>query len=168
MRCIEHGTLIDAETAAFVAKRGAYVIPTLIIIEQLVESGRAMGFPPASQQKVESIWGQAIEGLRHMRAAGVKIGFGTDLLGGLYTRQCREFTLRSEVFTPLEILRQATSMNAEMMQMEGQIGCVKPGAFADLLLVDGDPLADISLLAADGEKLALVMRNGEVVNEKLG
>ncbi|WP_077034864.1 amidohydrolase family protein [Pelomonas sp. KK5] len=164
VRCIEHGTLMDADTAAFVAERGAYVIPTLIIIEQLVEQGRAMGFPPESQAKVESIWGQAIEGLRHMKAAGVKVGFGTDLLGNLYSRQCREFTLRSEVFTPLEILRQATSVNAEMMQLEGQIGCVAPGAFADLIVVDGDPLADISLLAADGAKLAAVMRNGELVS----
>ncbi len=166
VRTIEHGTLMDAETAAFVAERGAYVIPTLIICEQLVEMGQKLGFPPQSQEKANFAWSKAIEGLHHMREAGVKIGFGTDLLGDLYAKQCREFTLRSQVFTPLEILRQATSVNAEMMLMEGQIGCVAPGAYADLLVVDGDPLADISLLAADGEKLALVMRNGEIVSDQ--
>ena len=102
-----------------------------------------------------------------MRTAGVKLGFGTDLLGDLYSRQCREFTLRSQVFTPVEILRQVTSTNAEMMMLEGQIGCVAPGAFADLLVVDGDPLKDISLLARDGADLRAIMRGGELVKCEL-
>jgi imidazolonepropionase-like amidohydrolase len=93
----------------------------------------------------------------------VKLGYGTDLLGSLYMRQCREFTLRREVFSPLELLRQATSLNAEMMMLEGKIGCVKPGAFADLIVVDGDPLKDIGLLAKDGKKLTTIVRAGEVV-----
>ena len=67
------------------------------------------------------------------------------------------------MFTPLEILRQATSINAELMMMEGKLGCVAPGAFADLLVVDGDPLKDIGLLAADGKKIAVIVRGGEVV-----
>jgi imidazolonepropionase-like amidohydrolase len=102
-----------------------------------------------------------------MRRAGVKIGFGTDLLGSTYVRQCREFTLRSEVFTPLEILRQATSTSAEMMMMQGRLGCVAPGAFADLLVVDGDPTRDISLLAADGANLRTIVRGGEVIKNEL-
>ena len=88
-----------------------------------------------------------------MRQAGVKLGFGTDLLGATYVQQCREFTIRREVFTPLEILRQATSINAEMMMQQGQLGCIAPGAHADLLVVDGDPLEDIGLLAANGRNL---------------
>jgi imidazolonepropionase-like amidohydrolase len=93
----------------------------------------------------------------------VKLGYGTDLLGSLYLQQCREFTLRREVFAPLELLRQATSINAEMMMLEGRIGCVKPGAFADLIVVDGDPLKDIGLLAQDGRKVSTIVRAGEVV-----
>ncbi|AMO23640.1 amidohydrolase family protein [Ramlibacter solisilvae] len=163
VRCIEHGTLMDAETADFVADRGAYVVPTLIILEQLVELGRKMGFPPQNQQKAEAAWSGAIEGLRHMRAAGVKVCFGTDLLGDLYKHQCREITLRSEVFTAIEILHQLTSIPAEMMMLEGQIGCISEGAFADLLVVDGDPLQDVSLLAADGAYLRTILRNGELI-----
>jgi len=53
------------------------------------------------------------------------------------------------------------------MQLSGQIGCVKPGAFADLLVVDGDPLEDISLLAADGQNLSLIVRGGEIVKNRL-
>lgn len=163
VRSIEHGTLIDDETARFVAERGAYIVPTMSIIFALVEQGRSLGFPPQSQAKVEQVFHQAIAGLDAMRRAGVKVCYGTDLLGRTYTDQCREFTLRSEVFTPLEILRQATSTGAEMMLMDGQIGCIAPGAQADLLLVDGDPLADIGLLAANGQHLRSIVRGGELV-----
>ncbi len=163
VRCIEHATLIDAETAAFVADRGAYVVPTMIIIEQLVTMGRKLGFPPESQEKADYAWKQAISGLDLMRSAGVKMCYGTDLLGKTYDQQCREFALRAQVFTPVEMLRQATSIAAEMMMLEGRIGCVAVGAHADLLLVDGDPLADISLLVSNGEKLDVIVRGGEVV-----
>lgn len=167
VRCIEHGTLMDAETARFVAERGAFVVPTLVVIMALVEMGRSLGFAPQSQAKAEHVAKQAIEGLQHMRDAGVKVCYGTDLLGSTYTQQCREFTLRSEVFSPLELLRQATSVPAEMMMLQGRIGCVAVGAQADLLVVDGDPLKDISLLAADGTKLSTIVRGGEVVKNLL-
>ncbi len=167
VRGIEHGTLIDDETARFVAERGAYIVPTMVIIFTIIELGKQLGFPPESQEKAEFAFKEALSGLDKMRQAGVKLGFGTDLLGSLHVQECREFTLRSEVFTPLEILRQVTSMNAEMMQMEGQIGCIKPGAFADLIVVDGDPLKDVGLLAANGTKLRTIVRAGEVVKNEL-
>ncbi|HUR89800.1 MAG TPA: amidohydrolase family protein [Ramlibacter sp.] len=167
VRTIEHGTLIDEDTAKFVAQKGAYVVPTLVIIHALVENGLELGLLPQMQEKANEIWKQALTGLDTMRKAGVKLCYGTDLLGSLYTRQCREFTLRSEVFSPLELLRQATSIPAAMMMMDGQIGCVAPGASADLLVVDGDPLKDISLLAADGANLRTIMRAGELVKNEL-
>jgi imidazolonepropionase-like amidohydrolase len=80
-------------------------------------------------------------------------------------QECREFTIRSEVFSPLELLRQATSINAEMMMQQGKLGCIAPGAHADLLVVEGDPLQDVSLLAADGKKLRVIVRGGELVKE---
>jgi imidazolonepropionase-like amidohydrolase len=167
VRSIEHGTLIDDETARFVAKSNSYIVPTLVIIFALVELGAKLGFPPESQVKAEFAFKEALSGLDKMRNAGVKVGYGTDLLGVTYVQQCREFTLRSEVFTPLELLRQATCVNAEMMMMEGKIGCVAAGAFADLIVVDGDPLKDIGLLAADGKKLTTIVRGGEVVKNSL-
>lgn len=166
VRCIEHGTLIDDDTAAFVAAQGAYIVPTMSIIYALVEMGRQMGFPAQSQEKAEYAAKSAIAGMDLMRRAGVKVGFGTDLLGSTHLQQCREFTIRSEVFTPVEILRQATSIAAELM-MQDQIGHVRAGAFADLLVVDGDPLADIGLLAQNGAKLDVIMRNGEFIRNAL-
>ncbi len=165
VRSIEHGTLIDDDTARFVAERGAYIVPTMVVIFALVEMGKELGFPAVSLEKAEYAYKEALSGMDKMRRAGVKIGFGTDLLGSTYVQECREFTIRSEVFSPLELLRQATSINAEMMMQQGKLGCIAPGAHADLLLVDGDPLQDISLVAADGKKLRVIVRGGDLVKE---
>jgi imidazolonepropionase-like amidohydrolase len=167
VRVIEHGTLIDEETARYVAGRGAFVVPTLVVIRTLAEQGRTLGLPLRSQQKVDAISREAMRGLESMRRAGVKIGFGTDLLGETYAQQTREFTIRSEVFSPLEILRQATSINAALLQQQDTLGCIKPGAQADLLVVDGDPLKDIGLLAANGRHLRLIVRAGELIRNEL-
>jgi imidazolonepropionase-like amidohydrolase len=167
VRVIEHGTLMDDSTARFVAEKGAFVVPTLVIIHVLAEQGRKLGLPSASQEKVEAIAQKAQEGLEAMRKAGVRVGFGTDLLGETYVQQCREFTLRKEVFSPLEILRQATSTNAAILQQEGKLGCVKESAHADLLVVEGDPLKDVGLLAASGRHLPLIMRAGELIKNEL-
>jgi imidazolonepropionase-like amidohydrolase len=167
VRSIEHGTLIDDDTALFAAEQGAYIVPTMVVIFALFEMGRQLGFPAASQEKAEYAYKQALSGMDKMRSAGVKLGFGTDLLGATYTQQCREFTIRSEVFSPLELLRQATSTNAELMMQKGKLGCIAPDAHADLLVVDGDPLKDISLLAADGKNLRAIVRGGEVVKNEL-
>jgi imidazolonepropionase-like amidohydrolase len=167
VRVIEHGTLMDDETAKFIAERGAFVVPTLVVIRVLAEHGGELGLPRESQQKVDVIAREALTGLDAMRKAGVKVGFGTDLLGATYTQQCREFVLRSEVFSPLEILRQATSVGAAILQQEDFLGCIKPGAYADLLVVDGDPLKDIGLLGAEGRHLHLIMRGGELIRNEL-
>ncbi len=167
VRSIEHGTLIDDDTARFVAECGAYIVPTMVVIFTLVELGKELGFPAVSQAKAEYAYNQALSGMDRMRRAGVKIGFGTDLLGSTYVQECREFTIRSEVFTPLELLRQATSVNAELMMQQGKLGCIAPGALADLLIVDGDPLRDISVLAADGKGLRMIVSAGEIVKNEL-
>lgn len=168
VRSIEHGTLIDDDTAKFVAERGAFIVPTMVICFVLVELGRQAGVSPEILEKARQVYQQALGGMQAMRRAGVKVGFGTDLLGAAHVHQCREFSIRKEVFTPLDILRQATSINAELLMQKDRLGCVKPGAYADLIVVDGDPLADIELLAANGRQLRLILRGGEVVRNELG
>jgi imidazolonepropionase-like amidohydrolase len=167
VRCIEHGTLMDDDTARDVAEKGAFVVPTMVIIFALVELGKKLGFPPQSQEKAEFAFSRALTGMESMRKAGVKVGFGTDLLGETYLQQCREFSIRKQVFSPLEILRQATSVNADILLRKDTLGCIKVGAHADLLVVDGDPLKDIELLAASGKHLRLIMRAGELVRNEL-
>jgi imidazolonepropionase-like amidohydrolase len=161
VRSIEHGTLIDADTARFVAQNGAYVVPTMAVIFALMEEGPRL--PEASLQKLRKVQGGALEGLQIMKRAGVKMGFGTDLLGAQHVRQGTEFTLRSQVLTPFDILHSATAVNAEILQMGGKLGVIKPGAFADLLVVEGSPLENIDLLAANGRHLTHIMVDGRLV-----
>ena len=135
----------------------------MAIIWALIEDGAALGLPPVSQEKIKVAFAAAIEGMVHMRDAGVKLGFGTDLLGETYLRETSEFRIRREVFEPIDILRQATSGSAEILMQQGRLGCIAPGAAADIIIVDGDPLADIEVLAQQGRKVDLVMRDGDIV-----
>jgi imidazolonepropionase-like amidohydrolase len=167
VRSIEHGTQIDAETARIVADKGAYVVPTMAIIFALLDLGGDSAVPKSTQEKIRELGQHALTSLDVMRSAGIKVGFGTDLLGQTYVRQCSEFALRGQVFSAVEILRQATAHNAELMMMSGQIGCIAPGALADMLVVEGDPLTDISLLGADGNNLRVIVRDGAVIKNEL-
>lgn len=160
VRSIEHGTLIDEATAAFVAERGAYVVPTMAVLFALMEGGSRMGLSDVSLKKLVKVHEYALTGLEIMKSAGVKMGFGTDLLGEQHTLQGTEFTIRREVLSPFDILHSATAVNAEILQMEEKLGVVKSGALADLLVVDGDPLSDLNLLAANGRHLTHIMVDG--------
>jgi imidazolonepropionase-like amidohydrolase len=162
VRSIEHGTLIDRETAAVVAAHGAFVVPTLVVIMTLWEHGAALGFPPVSMDKLAQVKDAAVGALEILRAAGVKVGFGTDLLGELHTHQSREFLIRAEVLSPYEVLRSATSVNAELLGLPDQLGVVAPGAIADLLVVDGNPLQHLGLLQEQGRHLPVIMKGGEL------
>jgi imidazolonepropionase-like amidohydrolase len=160
VRSVEHGTLIDRETAEFVAARGAFVVPTLVTIMALAEHGAALGFPPVSVAKLREVKDAALGALPILKAAGVKVGFGTDLLGALHREQSREFLLRREALPAYDVLASATSVNAELLDRAGELGVVAPGAVADLLVVDGDPLADLGLLQEDGRHLPVIMKAG--------
>jgi imidazolonepropionase-like amidohydrolase len=159
VRSIEHATLIDQEAAEMVAAKDAFVVPTLATIWALLEDGAKLGLPPASQEKLQQVSGGVLQGLQVMQRTGLKVGFGTDLLGSQQDRQLSEFGLRAQVFSPVEILRQATSINAELLRLETEIGRVAPGYVADLIIVDGDPLADVTLLG-DAANIAAVMQGG--------
>jgi len=167
VRSIEHGNLIDAETAAYVAEQGAFVVPTLCTYDALSKHGPALGFPKVSLDKLDSVRGAGLEALELLRAAGVKMGFGTDLLGSMHKHQLSEFAIRAQVLPAVDILRQATSINAELLNRSGELGVVAPGALADLIVVDGDPIADIGLLSGQGEAVLLVMKGGAVYKDLL-
>jgi len=160
VRSIEHGTLIDRETAEFVAERGAFVVPTMAIIVGLAEEGEKLGFPPASMEKLRRVGDSAFTSLEILKSAGVKMGLGSDLLGALHVRQCTEFTLRARVLPAVDILRSACTVNAELLGQTGRLGCIRKGAVADLLVVDGNPLEDISVLGGNGERIAVILKDG--------
>ncbi len=161
VRSIEHGTLIDVDTANFVAERGAFIVPTMAVLFALLEEGEKLGLPAVSMEKLRKVSDYTLSGLEIMKRAGVKMGLGTDLLGALHVRQSSEFSLRGQVLAPIDILRSACSINAELLGQTGRLGCIREGAAADLLVVDGDPLQDISILAAGGERISAIMKDGQ-------
>ena len=163
VRSIEHANLIDTETAAFAAKRGAFVVPTLATYESLGRRGAALGLPKVSLDKLGTVSDAGVASLEILRDAGVKTGFGTDLLGAMHEDQLTEFEIRARVLPNAEILRQATRLNAELLGRSGELGTVAPGALADLIVVDGDPVADLGVLSSgQGERISLVMKGGRV------
>jgi imidazolonepropionase-like amidohydrolase len=102
-----------------------------------------------------------------MHKAGLPMAFGTDLLGPMHRRQSEEFLIRREVLPPAEILRSATSVAARLLRQEGRLGVVAPGALADLIVVEGDPLADLALLTEQGAHLPAIMQGGRFVKNRL-
>lgn len=167
VRSIEHGNLIDAETARHVAAHDAFVVPTLVTYEALERDGLSLGMPAVSIAKLKDVRVAGLGSLEHLRDAGVKIGFGTDLLGAMHVHQSREFAIRAEVLSPLEVIRSATLTNAELLQMTGKLGIVAPGALADLLVVDGNPLKKLSLLEGQGAHLKAIMKGGRFFKNEL-
>jgi imidazolonepropionase-like amidohydrolase len=160
VRSIEHGNLIDDDTAEHVAAAQAFVVPTLVTFDAMHRFGRELGFPEVSLSKLGDVREAGLRSLEILEAAGVKIGFGTDLLGPMHRHQSREFVIRAEAMTPFDIIRSATTINAELLNRAGEIGVVAPGARADLIAVAGDPLANIALLDGQGEHLTHIMKDG--------
>jgi imidazolonepropionase-like amidohydrolase len=167
VRSIEHGNLIDDATAALMAEREAILVPTLVTYYKIVEMGRGLGFPEVSLRKVDDVLDAGLGSLEIAQRHGVPIGFGTDLLGETHEYQSDEFEIRARVQQPIEILRSATLVNARLLQRENELGVIAPGAYADLLLLDGDPLVHLSVLAGQGERIPFIARGGEILVKEL-
>jgi imidazolonepropionase-like amidohydrolase len=161
VRTIEHVTQLSPETAAIMAKNGTYGVPTAAVIKAFSDDGAKFGLPDASIAKLGNLLGEMLDGMRYMKDAGVKIGFGTDLLAEHHNRQGIEFALRADVLDPYDILISATSVAAEILMEDGKLGVIKPGAHADLLVVDGNPMDDVTILGKDGATLPVIMKAGE-------
>ncbi|MEP6547141.1 MAG: amidohydrolase family protein [Gammaproteobacteria bacterium] len=159
VRTIEHATLIDEASAAAVKAADAFVVPTLVIVHALLDAAGSGTLPAWAAAKLREVSEHSLEGLTLMEKMGLKIGFGTDLLGNLHVHQTREFTLRREVQSAAAILRSATSINADLLG-EPLLGRIAPGCEADIIIVDGDPLQDIAVLAKDGRGIRTIMKSG--------
>ncbi len=167
VKTVEHVNLIDEETARFCTERGAWAVPTLVTYEALENDGPELGLPQVSLDKLRHVREVGLRSLEILKAAGTQIGFGTDLLGEMHRYQSREFLIRSEVLSPLELLRSATSENARMMNVEGEFGVIAEGAIADIIVVDGNPLEDLGVLQGQGEMIPLIMKDGEIYKNAL-
>jgi imidazolonepropionase-like amidohydrolase len=162
IRTIEHGNLLDESAAALMAERSAFLVPTLVTYEALRNAGASLGLSPFSMEKLATVFAAGVRSIEIALRAGVRIGFGTDLLGDMHAHQSDELTLRARAQSPLDVLRSATLVNAEIVGESGRLGVIKPGAIADLIALKGDPLADLTLLQEQGRHLDLIVRAGDI------
>lgn len=160
VRTIEHGNLVDEPTAKLMQEKGAYMVPTLITYEGLANDGAKYGLPDESVQKIAKVRTNGLKALQVLDAAGVKMGFGSDLLGETHYMQSDELVLRAKVLGHAKVVQQATLIGAEILNHEGLLGEVVENAYADLLLVDGNPLEDVSVLTQHDAAIKLIMRDG--------
>lgn len=168
VRSIEHGNLIDAATARVMKTEGAFLVPTLSTYAALADEGERLGWSAQMLGKLASVSACGIESVRLAVAEGVPVVFGTDLLGHMHARQSGEFDLRRPAMSPVQILRSATFTAAQLLREEGRLGELTAGAWADVLLVDGDPTRELSMLARPDEGIRLIVQAGRVVKNGLG
>ncbi|MGH7643009.1 MAG: amidohydrolase family protein [Candidatus Dormibacteria bacterium] len=167
VRTIEHGNLMDASSPPLFLEHHAYYVPTLVTYRALAEHGQEQGVPAAALAKLPQVQEGGLQALELCHRAGVAIAFGSDLLGEMHREQSLEFTLRSEVQPAAEIIRSATTVAARLLRLEGQVGQVVPGARADLLVLDADPLESVQILSRPERHLKLIMKAGQVVRDLL-
>jgi imidazolonepropionase-like amidohydrolase len=118
-------------------------VPTMVTYEAISREGKNYGIGDHQIQKINLALEKSLEGLTHAYRAGCKIGSGSDLLGDMQAQRAMEFELKGQVMKPMEVLLSATMVNAEIFRMTDRIGSVEPGKYADLLVVDGDPLKNL-------------------------
>lgn len=164
---IEHGNLIDETSVAKFKERDAFLVPTLITYRSIAEEGVQAGMPAELVAKVYEVLDAGLKALEMAHKAGVKIVFGSDLLGTMHRRQLEEFLIRSAVVPAPDLVRQATVNAARLFRLDGEIGAVRPGFRADLLVVDGNPLDDIGVLTDPEQRLRLVMKDGRIHRNRL-
>lgn len=167
VRSVEHANLITPDTARLMAQKGAIACPTLVTYEALKNEGASLGFPADSVAKIDDVRLKGFESLEIMKSAGVTMAYGTDLLGAMHRHQSEEFVLRGRVLPPIDVIRSTTVNAATLLRREGHIGVLAPGAHADLIVVDGDPLADLSLLTHQGQHLPVIMKAGHFAKNEL-
>lgn len=167
VRSIEHGSELDAATAQLIAARGCFVVPTLVVADVARERGIAVGYRAENLAKLDGLLESMYASITTCARHSVQLGFGTDLPGIVGEHQNREFRLRARVQPAIDILKSVTSTNAALLQMDGKIGCIRPGAHADILVVEGDPLQDAELLADPHANIQLIMAGGRIVRSSL-
>ncbi|MGA0117417.1 MAG: amidohydrolase family protein [Ilumatobacteraceae bacterium] len=160
---IEHGNIIDAPTAALVAKKNAVVVPTLVTYKAMNDHGASLGLPTTNINKNKIVYETGLQSLELMVKAGVTMGFGTDLIGETQTMQNEELVIRSEVQPAIDILRSMWVVNARLCRMEGLIGTLAPGAFGDVVISNVNPLEDVVSFANHETSISHVLKGGIVV-----
>jgi imidazolonepropionase-like amidohydrolase len=162
VRTLEHGNLLDEESAQAIKNAGAFLVPTLVTYEMISRMGKDLGIPENNIRKINEARERSLEALSIAHRVGVKIASGSDLLGPMQVFKGMELELKSRVLGPMGAIVASTKTNAELLRREKDLGTVEVGKLADLILVNGDPLKDIRLFQQYQEKITLILQGGGV------
>ena len=162
---IEHGSYIDDAGIAEMKKNGTYLVPTLYLGDWFLENAAAAHVPDFYLAKAKAVMPAARKNIAHAFASGVKVAFGTDAAVYPHGLNAHEFAVMVKLgLTPLQAIQAATINAADLLGWAGKVGSLEPGAWADIVAVDGDPLKDVTTL----ERVKFVMKGGEVVRNEYG
>lgn len=164
VKCIEHGNLMDEETAEVMVEHDAWLVPTLVTYMAMASEGRKLGFPERNLVKNEAVLAAGLESLAIADKAGVKMGWGTDLIGETQSMQRQEFAIRAQVQSPETILHAMYVMNPVILKKPDSIGRLTPGMNGDVVITTVNPLADIAALAEDNAVTQVIKRGEPVSN----
>ena len=167
VRTIEHGNLVDDASAKLMAEKGMFLVANLVAYYAMKDRAAQFGMTADSLAKNDLVIDGGLKSLEFCKRHGVPVAYGSDLLGELHWEQTREFRLRREVVSPIEIIRSATTIGAQVLRMEGRLATLAPGAFADIIVVDGNPLQRLEVLEGQGEHLSVIMKGGRFHKHRL-
>lgn len=166
VRSIEHGNLLDGETAEMMSEKGTFLVPTLTIYDLLIREGPE-DLDPYTIEKLELVGQKGITALVLAYKAGVKIGSGSDIIGPLQHRKGKELAIKGEVMSPMEAIISATRTNAELLGIEDRLGTLEAGKTADLIVLDENPLNDLTVFENGLERVVLVMKEGRIMKNNI-
>jgi imidazolonepropionase-like amidohydrolase len=166
VRSIEHGNLIREAAAKAIKDAEAFLVPTMVTYEAIYREGKRYGIGDHQIAKIDLARQQSVQGLTHAYKAGCKIGSGSDLLGDMAAQRAVEFELKAQVMKPMEVLLSATKVNAELFRLQDKIGTVEPGKYADLLVVEGNPLRNLRVFQ-NADNLKVIMKGGRLAKRTL-
>jgi len=162
IRSIEHGNLMDEETVQMMLDHGTFYVPTLFPFDKRSIEKEKKHFDARTLEKLEIVSHKGKKALEMAYRAGVKIASGSDILGPEQYLKGRELALKAEVMGPMNTIISTTRTNAELINMAGQIGTVESGKLADLIVIDGNPLEEMSLFEEGLKRVVFVMKEGKI------
>jgi len=167
IRTLEHGNLMDESAAKAIKDAGAFLVPTLVTYEMISRMGKSLGIPDNNVRKINEARDRGLQALAIAKKLGVKIASGSDLLGPMQRYKGMELELKARVLGPMGAIVATTKTNAELLKKEKDLGTIEAGKLADLILVQGDPLKDITILQQYQEKITLIIQGGRVYKKIL-
>ena len=179
VKCLDHGHLINEDVVKLIKEKDAWLVPQTFWLTAPPDfwAPGMDAIPHKLNEKIKPVLQGTIKAMDLAKKYDINIGFGSDAYGSLGFEELAltEFTARTRWFTPHEILKQATSENARLLSLsgqsnpytEGQLGVIKKGAYADLLIYDGNPLEDINVIVDYKKNLKLIIKDGEIYKNEL-